>query len=162
MEEKIRNLIVDEVKKLDVYIDNIEYVKENGNYFLRIIKNESFKVIHNELSECINYKLYQFDLNDLYIFLQFLYNVYDIIQNKLYLKKLIYFLPEIIISRIKYPISILHNISILITFILFLSVVLAVIFPEVSVPLVIILGSIVLFIAISCVIDNAIDEIKDR
>ena len=97
------------IKIIDLYNKCINFD------FLRIIKNESFKVIHNELSECINYKLYQFDLNDLYIFLQFLYNVYDIIQNKLYLKKLIYFLPEIIISRIKYPISILHNISILIT-----------------------------------------------
>ena len=63
---------------------------------------------------------------------------------------------------LNYKVCEIRIISILITFILFLSVVLAVIFPEVSVPLVIILGSIVLFIAISCVIDNAIDEIKDR
>lgn len=36
MEDKVRNLIEDEVNKLGVRIDNIEYLKENGNYFLRI------------------------------------------------------------------------------------------------------------------------------
>ena len=37
MEEKIRNLIEGEVLKLGVSIDSIEYVKENQNYFLRIV-----------------------------------------------------------------------------------------------------------------------------
>lgn len=37
MEDKVRNLIEEEVNKLGVRIDNIEYLKENGNYFLRII-----------------------------------------------------------------------------------------------------------------------------
>ena len=37
MEEKIRNLIEGEVLKLGVSIDLIEYVKENQNYFLRIV-----------------------------------------------------------------------------------------------------------------------------
>ena len=36
MEDKVRNLIEEEVNKLGVKIDNIEYLKENGNYFLRI------------------------------------------------------------------------------------------------------------------------------
>ena len=36
MEDKVRNLIEEEVNKLGVRIDNIEYIKENGNYFLRI------------------------------------------------------------------------------------------------------------------------------
>ena len=36
MEDKVRNLIEEEVNKLRVRIDNIEYLKENGNYFLRI------------------------------------------------------------------------------------------------------------------------------
>ena len=36
MEDKVRNLIEEEVNKLGVIIDNIEYLKENGNYFLRI------------------------------------------------------------------------------------------------------------------------------
>ena len=37
MEDKVRNLIEEEVNKLGVRIDNIEYLKENGNYFLRIV-----------------------------------------------------------------------------------------------------------------------------
>ena len=36
MEDKVINLIEEEVNKLGVRIDNIEYLKENGNYFLRI------------------------------------------------------------------------------------------------------------------------------
>ena len=36
MEDKVRNLIEEEVNKVGVRIDNIEYLKENGNYFLRI------------------------------------------------------------------------------------------------------------------------------
>lgn len=36
MEDKVRNLIEEELNKLGVRIDNIEYLKENGNYFLRI------------------------------------------------------------------------------------------------------------------------------
>lgn len=36
MEDKVRNLIEEEVNKLGVRIDNIEYLKENGYYFLRI------------------------------------------------------------------------------------------------------------------------------
>ena len=71
-------------------------------------------------------------------------------------------MQEKIEKILNYKVCEIRIVSILITFILFLSVALAVIFPEVSVPLVIILGSIVLFIAISCVIDNVIDEIKDR
>ncbi len=34
--EKVRELIEENVKKLGVNIDNIEYVKEGTNYFLRI------------------------------------------------------------------------------------------------------------------------------
>ena len=37
MEEKVRKLIEGEVLKLGVSIDSIEYVKENQNYFLRIV-----------------------------------------------------------------------------------------------------------------------------
>ena len=37
MEDKVRNLIEEEVNKLGVRIDNIEYLKENGNYFLRVV-----------------------------------------------------------------------------------------------------------------------------
>lgn len=37
MEEKVRNLIEEEVNKLGVIIDDISYVKEGSNYFLRIV-----------------------------------------------------------------------------------------------------------------------------
>ena len=37
MEEKVRKLIDEEVKKLGVSIDSITYEKEGNNYFLRII-----------------------------------------------------------------------------------------------------------------------------
>lgn len=37
MEEKVRNLISDEVSKLGISIDSVTYLKEGGNYFLRII-----------------------------------------------------------------------------------------------------------------------------
>ncbi len=50
MEEKIRNLIEDEVRKLDVYIDNIEYVKENGNYFLRITIDADYII---DIDKCV-------------------------------------------------------------------------------------------------------------
>ena len=37
MEEKIRNLIEEEVNKLGVSIDSVTYEKEGSNYFLRIV-----------------------------------------------------------------------------------------------------------------------------
>ena len=37
MEEIVRNLIEEEVNKLGITIDSISYVKEGGNYFLRIV-----------------------------------------------------------------------------------------------------------------------------
>lgn len=36
IEEKVRNLIEKDVNNLGISIDNIEYVKEGSNYFLRI------------------------------------------------------------------------------------------------------------------------------
>lgn len=50
MEDKIRKLIEDEVKKLGVYIDSIEYVKENGNYFLRIIIDADYII---DIDKCV-------------------------------------------------------------------------------------------------------------
>ena len=72
------------------------------------------------------------------------------------------FMREKVKKILNYKIYEIRIISVLITFILFLSVALAVIFPKVSIPLVIILGCIILFIATSCVIDNAIDEFNDK
>ena len=37
MEDKIRDLISDEVNKLGISIDSIVYEKEGSNYFLRIV-----------------------------------------------------------------------------------------------------------------------------
>lgn len=37
MEEKIKNLIEGEVKKLGISIDSVTYEKEGSNYFLRIV-----------------------------------------------------------------------------------------------------------------------------
>jgi len=37
MEEKIRNLIEGEINKLGINIDRISFLKEGGNYFLRIV-----------------------------------------------------------------------------------------------------------------------------
>lgn len=37
MEERVKKLLADNVEKLGVYIDSVEYVKEGGNNYLRII-----------------------------------------------------------------------------------------------------------------------------
>ena len=37
MEEKVKQLLTDEVNKLGVSIDSVIYEKEGGNYFLRIV-----------------------------------------------------------------------------------------------------------------------------
>ena len=37
MEEKIRNLIEEEVNKFGIQIDSVKYEKEGSNYFLRIV-----------------------------------------------------------------------------------------------------------------------------
>lgn len=71
MEEKIKNLLDDEVKKLGVYIDNIEYVRENGNYFLRITIDADYIIDIDkcvEVTEVINPILDKVDfIDDSYI-----------------------------------------------------------------------------------------------
>lgn len=37
MEQKVRELIEDSINSLGYILDEVEYVKENGTYFLRII-----------------------------------------------------------------------------------------------------------------------------
>ncbi len=37
MEESVKKLLAGDVEKLGVYIDSVEYVKEGGNNYLRII-----------------------------------------------------------------------------------------------------------------------------
>ena len=71
MEEKIKNLIDEEVRKHDVYIDNIEYVKESGNYFLRITIDADYIIDIDkcvEVTEAINPILDTIDfIDDSYI-----------------------------------------------------------------------------------------------
>ena len=71
MEEKIRSLIEDEVKKLGVYIDSIEYVREGGNYFLRITIDADYIIDIDkcvEVPEVINQILDKIDfIDDSYI-----------------------------------------------------------------------------------------------
>ena len=80
-------------------------------YFLKDVKNESFEKIHESLIDYINFNLYLINLNDLEIFIQFLYNLSDFILNELYPKKLIYFIPEIIIYRFEYVLNFINVVS---------------------------------------------------
>ena len=70
--------------------------------FLKNVKNESFEKIHASLIDYVNYNLNLINLDDLEIFIQFLYNLSDFILNELYPKKLIYFIPEIIIFKFEF------------------------------------------------------------
>ena len=71
MEEKIKDLIENEVRKLGVYIDSIEYVRENGNYFLRITIDADYIIDIDkcvEVTEVINPILDKVDfIDDSYI-----------------------------------------------------------------------------------------------
>ena len=67
MEDKVRNLIEEEVNKLGVRIDNIEYLKENGNYFLRITIDKDDIVDLDtcvEVTNIINPILYESNIID--------------------------------------------------------------------------------------------------
>lgn len=67
IEEKVRDLIEKDVNKLGVSIDNIEYVKEGNNYFLRItIDSNDFIDIDKcvEVTNVINPLLDEADLID--------------------------------------------------------------------------------------------------
>ena len=74
------------------------------------LKAESIEAIHNSLVLYINCKLYEFNLNDLKIFLQFLLNFSDIIIG-LYSTELIYFLPQKIFEKIHFIIDLLNEIN---------------------------------------------------
>ena len=79
--------------------------------FLKKYKNESYDKINEVFVDFINFKLYQFTLDDLKIFLQFLYNFSDFILNELYPNNFAYFLPEKIFLYFPKIIKILKNIS---------------------------------------------------
>ena len=94
-------------------LDNIvkKYIDYINFGFLKEVKNESIEKKNIALVDYIIYKLYQFNLSDLNIFLQFLYNLSDFILKELYPQKLIYFLPDIIILKFEFIIPLLKNIS---------------------------------------------------
>ena len=88
--------------------------KSNINSFYeesKELKDKSLYGTYNKILEYINYKLYYFSMDDLNILVQFLYNISDFILNDLYPNKLIYFLPERILNKIKYIIKIMITIS---------------------------------------------------
>ena len=90
----------------------IEKLKENINiFFLNKYNETSIDKINENLLEYIKYKLYYINMNELKIFIEFLYNISDFIHKELYPKKLIYFLPEYLIYHMKYVIDFLMNIS---------------------------------------------------
>ena len=71
MEEEIKKLLEPEVNKLGVEIDSVTYVKEGGNYFLRVVidRNEIIDIDKCvEVTNVINPLLDNFkDLDDSYI-----------------------------------------------------------------------------------------------
>ena len=79
--------------------------------FLKKYKNESYEKINEALIDYINFKLYQFNLDDLKIFIEFLYNFSDFILKELYPNNFVYFLPEKIFLYIPSIIKILKSIS---------------------------------------------------
>ena len=87
----------------------------NLNY-LKNVQKETFEKIHESLIDYINFNLYLIDLEDLEIFIKFLYNLSDFILNELYPKKLIYFIPEIIIYRFEFVLSFIWHASSILNF----------------------------------------------
>ena len=71
-------------------------------------------LVHLTLVKYLYYHFFQFNSEDLTIFLQFLLNYSDIIIN-LYSTELIYFLPEKIFLKIKNIVDFLRTIGILLT-----------------------------------------------
>ena len=54
IEEKIRELISEKVNNLGIIIDNIEYIKEGNNYFLRITIDREKPINIDECVEVTN------------------------------------------------------------------------------------------------------------
>lgn len=51
MEEKIKNLVEQPISEAGYILDSIEYVKENGTYFLRIIVDKENDYIN--INDCV-------------------------------------------------------------------------------------------------------------
>ena len=93
------------------FIAFVKIYTEYSNFsFLNSIKNKSFEKQFISLTEYFYDKISQFFLNDLGIFLIFLYNLFDFILNELYPKKLIYFLPELIFLNSELYMTLLKSI----------------------------------------------------
>lgn len=48
--EKVRSLIEEDLKEINIFIDNIEYVKEDGNNFLRITIDKNGTI---DIDDCV-------------------------------------------------------------------------------------------------------------
>ena len=96
--------------------DNLDWLIKNRktNFsmeeFLSSIKNNSYKNINYKFIKFIDYKLYFPNLDDLEIIVKFFLNISYFLSDELYPKKLIYFLPEYIISNFKRIIKFLYKI----------------------------------------------------
>ena len=51
MEERIKNIIKEPIEKAGYILDSVEYVKENGTYFLRIIIDKENEYI--TVNDCV-------------------------------------------------------------------------------------------------------------
>ena len=100
---------------IDIWEALLNFIKKYTEYinlsFLKSAKTASLEKVFTSLNSYLYFKIYLFNLNDLNIFLSFLYNLSDFILNELYPKKLVYFLPEIIFYKIEIIISLLKNIA---------------------------------------------------
>ena len=82
----------------------------NSIFSIRDNKN-NFQAIHNKIINYIKYHLFYLNLDDLNIFVQFMFNLSDFILNYLFPNKLIYFIPENFITNIKPIIDTIKTIS---------------------------------------------------
>ena len=51
IEIKVKELIEEPIKKLGYYLDSVEYVKEDGTYFLRVMIDKQGYI---DVEDCIN------------------------------------------------------------------------------------------------------------
>ena len=78
--------------------------------FITSVQKNSYESIHKKFIKLIEYNLCFLNLEEIEIFVKFLQNFVDFINNELYMKKLIYFLPEKIFYRFKYIIQFLKTV----------------------------------------------------
>ena len=86
----IWNEYKDLLKQLETVLKSFLLDKEKIN---------NIESVHDTFIKYLNYRISYFNMNDLNIFIQFLYNIADFILNELYPKQLIYFLPDKILHK---------------------------------------------------------------